>query len=131
VGPRRVTSYALASVAAFAVGCSSSIHVVHPQPCPARSLESETISPELLIPRAENPFIPPMPVPSTTHGRRMTVRVVVDTGGRVMRDSVTICGIQNPLYLQRVAEEVSQMRFRPGLMRAKHVVAPTLFTFDF
>jgi hypothetical protein len=72
-----------------------------------------------------------MPVPATTHGRRMTVRVVVDTTGRVMQDSVTICGLQDPTYLQRVAEEVSQMRFRPGLLRAKHVIAPTLFTYDF
>ena len=126
-----MTSYALAGVAAFAIGCSSPIGLVHPRPCPATSLESEKISPELLLPRAERPFIPPMPVPSTTHGHRMTVRVVVDTSGGVMRDSVTICGIQNPLYLQRLAEEVSQMRFRPGLMRAKHVVAPTLFTFEF
>ena len=72
-----------------------------------------------------------MPVPSTTHGRRMVVRVVVDTSGRVMPDSVTICGVADPVYLQRLAEEISEMRFRPGLMRAKHVIAPTLFTFDF
>ena len=126
-----MTGYALAGVAAFAIGCSSPVRVVHPQPCPARSLGSERISPELLIPTAEHPFIPPMPVPSTTHGRRMVVRVVVDTSGRVMPDSVTICGVADPVYLQRLAEEISEMRFRPGLMRAKHVIAPTLFTFDF
>ena len=126
-----MTGYALASGAIFAIGCGSPMHVVHPQPCPATDLASERISPELLIPRAEQPLIPPMPVPTTTRGRRMIVRVVVDTGGRVMQDSVTICGIEDPLYRQRLAEEVSRMRFRPGLMRAKHVVAPTLFTFDF
>jgi hypothetical protein len=126
-----MTSYALAGVAIFAMGCPSPVRVVHPQPCPARDLGAERISPELAIPHAEQPFIPPMPVPSTTHGRRMVVRVVVDTSGRVMRDSVTICGIQDPLYRQRLAEEISEMRFRPGLMRAKHVIAPTLFTFDF
>lgn len=75
--------------------------------------------------------MPPMPVPSTVHGREIVVRVVVDTSGRVVQDSVTICGLQDPLYLQRVAEEVSAMRFRPGLMRAKHVIAPAIFPFNF
>ena len=126
-----MTGYALAGTMVLAIGCSSPIRVVHPQPCPAKSLESEKISLELALPRAEQPFIPPMPVPPTTRGRRMTVRVVVDTGGRVMHDSVTVCGIEDPTYVQRLAEEISQMRFRPGLMRAKHVVAPTLFTYDF
>jgi hypothetical protein len=126
-----MTGHALAGVAVLALGCTGPARVVHPQPCPATPLESERISLELLIPHTDRLFIPPMPVPPTLHGRRMTVRVVVDTTGRVMRDSVMICGLQDPTYLQRVAEEVSAMRFRPGLIRAKHVVAPTLFTYDF
>lgn len=124
-----MTSVLLVAVALLAMGCASP-HRVHPQPCSARNL-AEIPSPELLIPRAEHVFIPPMPVPATTKGHRMIVRVVIDTTGRVMKDSVTICGIQDPVYLLRLAEEISKMRFRPGLMRAKHVVAPTLFPFDF
>jgi hypothetical protein len=126
-----MTSYALAAIAALAIGCTGPVRVVHPQPCPTKSLDSERISLELLIPHAEYPFIPPMPVPPSTHGRRIVVRVVVDTSGHVMHDSVTICGNLDPTYVQRIAEEVSQMRFRPGLMRAKHVIAPSLFTYDF
>ena len=72
-----------------------------------------------------------MPVPTTTRGSRMVIRVVIDTSGRVMHDSVTVCGIKDPMYAQRVAEEVSQMRFRPGLLRARHVIAPTLLTYAF
>jgi len=126
-----MTGYALAAIALFATGCSSPPRLVRPRSCPATPLESERVSLELAIPHAERLFIPPMPVPSTVKGNRMVVRVVVDTAGFVMPDSVTICGIKDPMYAQRVAEEVSEMRFRPGLMRAKHVVAPTLFTFDF
>jgi len=126
-----MTSLALAVFVLVAIGCAGPVRVVHPQPCPPWSLESEKISLELAIPRAEHLFIPPMPVPATTKGRRMVVRVVVDTTGHVMRDSVTICGISDPTYAQRVAEEVSQLRFRPGLLRAKHVIAPSLFTYDF
>jgi hypothetical protein len=126
-----MTSISLAAVSLLAVGCASPVRVVHPQPCPSRNLEAEKISLELAIPRAEQLFIPPMPVPTTTKGHRMVVRVVVDTSGHVMRDSVIICGVPDPMYAQRVAEEVSQIRFRPGLMRAKHVIAPSLFTYDF
>jgi hypothetical protein len=124
-----MTSYAAAAAAAFAIGCTGPLRVVHPQSCPAKGLESERVSLELAIPHPEGLFIPPMPVPATVHGNRMVVRVVIDTSGRVMRDSVTVCGITDPLYAQRIAEEVSQLRFRPGLMHAKHVIAPTLLIY--
>jgi len=120
--------YPLASIAIFAMGCSGSVRVVHPQPCVANY---SRVSDELLPPRPEHPFMPPTPVPSTVQGREVNVRVVVDTNGRVMRDSIMVCGIQHPLYLQRVAEEVSAMRFRPGLMRAKHVTAAAILRFTF
>ena len=126
-----MTDYAVAVVAMFSVACTGPVRVVHPQPCPAQPLESERISLELAIPHAEGVFVPPMPVPTTTKGTRMVIRVVIDTSGRVMHDSVTVCGLHDPMYAQRVAEEVSQMRFRPGLMRAKHVIAPTLLTYVF
>lgn len=125
-----MTAYALVGVALFAMGCASPVRVVRPQPCPAGTAWPAP-SPELLIPRPKYPFVPPMPVPSTVHGRRMVIHVVIDTSGRVMPDSITICGIEDPLYLQRVAEEISTMPFRPGLMRAKHVIAPTLLPFEF
>jgi hypothetical protein len=126
-----VTGYSLAAIAVVATGCANPVRLVHPQPCPARGVASEQISLELAIPHAETPFIPPIPAPATVKGVRMLARVVVDTSGRVMRDSVTVCGINDPMYLQRIAEELSQMRFRPGLMRAKHVVAPSLVLYDF
>jgi hypothetical protein len=56
---------------------------------------------------------------------------VVDTTGFVMADSITVCGIADPMYAQRLAEEISRLRFRPGLMNAKHVVAPTFLPYAF
>jgi hypothetical protein len=35
------------------------------------------------------------------------------------------------MYAQRLAEEVSRLRFRPGLMNARHVVAPTFISYAF
>lgn len=126
-----MSTYALTAVAAFAVGCAGPVRVVHPQPCPATPLEAERVSIELASPHVEEAFIPPMPVPTTVRGSRMVIRLVIDTNGRVMHDSVTVCGISDPMYIQRVAEEVSQIRFRPGLMRAKQVIAPALLTYPF
>ena len=59
------------------------------------------------------------------------MRVVIDTFGHVMPDSVTVCGISDPMYAQRMAEEVSRLQFRPGLMNAKHVIAPTFLPYAF
>jgi hypothetical protein len=131
VGLRDMTGYARALVALLALGCAGPVRVVHPRPCPAAGLGSERVSLELAIPHPERTFIPPMPVPTTVQRSRMIVRVVVDTSGWPMRDSVTVCGISDPMYVQRVAEEVSQMRFRPGLMHAKHVIAPTFLIYGF
>lgn len=72
-----------------------------------------------------------MPVSTSVRGKHAVVRVVIDTLGRVMADSVTVCGIADPMYAQRLAEEVSRLRFRPGLMNAKHVIAPTFLPYAF
>jgi hypothetical protein len=72
-----------------------------------------------------------MPVSTSVKGNHAVVRVVIDTQGHVMPDSVTVCGIADPMYAQRMAEEVSRLQFRPGLMNAKHVIAPTFLPFSF
>jgi hypothetical protein len=72
-----------------------------------------------------------MPVAASVRGTHAVVRVVVDTTGFVMADSITVCGIADPMYAQRLAEEISRLRFRPGLMNAKHVVAPTFLPYAF
>jgi len=105
--------------------------MVRPRPCPGEQLGNEVVPKTLALPRPEGIFIPPMPVSSRVRGSHALIRVVVDTFGHVMPDSVTICGIADAMYAQRLAEEVSQLRFRPGLMNARHVVAPTLMTYQF
>ena len=72
-----------------------------------------------------------MPTSKYIRGNHAVIRLVVDTLGRVMPDSVTVCGISDPMYAQRLAEEISRIPFRPGLMNARHVVAPTFIIRDF
>jgi hypothetical protein len=98
--------------------------MVHPRPCPGGRLGAEILPETLALPQLEGILIPPMPVSPRVRGSRAFIRVVVDTFGHVMPDSVTVCGIPDPMYAQRLAEEVSKLRFRPGLMNARHVVAP-------
>ena len=117
--------------AILAVGCSTPVRLVRPRPCPVQGLENERVPQELALPRPEGVFIPPMPVSPLVRGSRAIIRLVVDTLGHVMHDSVTVCGIKDPMYAQRLAEEASQMRFHPGLMHARYVVAPTLLVHEF
>jgi hypothetical protein len=111
--------------------CTGPVRLVHPRACPPSGVFDEQVPATLALPRLESPYIPPMPVPTHVHGSHATIRVMVDTLGHVMRDSVTVCGIADAMYAQRMAEEVSQLRFRPGLMNARHVVSPTLVTVQF
>ncbi len=121
----------LGATALLLSGCKAPVRLVRMQPCPADGLGSERIPLALAIPHPEGIFIPPMPIPTRVHGNHLLIKVIVDTSGHVMPDSVTVCGITDPLYAQRVAEEVSHLRFRPGLMYARHVIAPALLSFEF
>jgi len=114
-----------------ATACSGPVRLVRPRPCPANGLASEWLPATLALPRREESFIPPMPVSPTVRGKQAVVRVVIDTSGHVMTDSITVCGVADPMYAQRLAEEVSRLRFRPGLMNAKHVIAPTFLPYAF
>ena len=121
----------LAGISLFAFACSGPLRVVRPRPCPPGAFDKERVPLALAVPHPEGVFIPPMPISTQIHGSRMFVRAVIDTTGRVMSDSITVCGVADPMYAQRIAEEVAQMRFRPGLMFAKHVVAPSLIAYEF
>ena len=119
----------LSSIGASA--CAGPVRLVRPQLCPPNGLASEWLPATLALPRREESFIPPMPVSTSVRGNHAVVRVVIDTSGHVMADSVTVCGIADPMYAQRIAEEVSRLHFRPGLMNAKHVIAPTFIPYAF
>jgi hypothetical protein len=121
----------IGAAALFAGSCSAPVRLVRPRPCPAEGLGGERIPLALAVPHPEEIFIPPMPISTHARGSHLLVRVVVDTSGRVMPDSVSVCGMKDPMYAQRIAAEISRLRFRPGLMFARHVIAPALIVYDF
>jgi hypothetical protein len=122
--------YLLGLVAILLAGCAGPIRLVRPRACPAQGFTYRK-DPELSAPRLERIFIPPVPVSTLIRGNHSLIRVVIDTVGRVMPDSITVCGISDPMYVQRMAEEVARYRFHPGLLHARHVVAPAFLAHDF
>jgi len=55
-----------------------------------------------------------VPVPPSVRGRRASIRVVVDTAGRVMPDSITICGLPDARYINQLAQAIVTVRFAPA-----------------
>jgi hypothetical protein len=105
---------------------------VHPQPCPTgRSLMNEVAHADIEQPRVLDRFVPPVPIPDSVRRSRSTIRVVVDTTGRVMQDSVTVCGINDARYRSKVADAVFQLRFRPARLANRPIIAPMTFVYDF
>src|SRR5215510_15003383 len=74
-----------------------------PQPCPS-SVDVGSFVTRPDQPKPVRLFSPPRPIPRSVRGTRSTIRVVVDTLGRVMPDSVMVCGIGDREYLGRVAD---------------------------
>ena len=112
------------------VACSWPGSHATPQQCPSSvDVGSFVTSPDQ--PKPVRLFTPPRPIPSSLRGTRSTIRVVVDTLGRVMPDSVMVCGIADRRYLGRVADAVTDLRFRPRRVNGRSVIAPAIITYDF
>lgn len=134
----RQRAITIASMKAFTVlfgaclaACNSSTTRLTPRPCPTHSTDSAVFGPVADQPKTREPFIPPLPIPSDVQHRRATIRIVVDTLGRAISDSITVCGIPNDRYTQRLAEAAAALRFRPRLVASRPIIAPTLFVYDF
>ena len=67
----------------------------------------------------------PLPIPASERGRRVEIRVVVDTSGRALRDSVTVCGIRDARYEELVATKMAALPFVPARRDGLAVTWPT------
>jgi hypothetical protein len=121
----------LVFIAVFGLGCASTLPRLSPQRCPPGGIDPATLAPLGEQPKPLELFIPPLPIPSSAHGQRSTMRVVVDTLGAVMRDSVMVCGITDERYSHQVAEAAAALRFRPRQIAGRSVQSPALLAYDF
>jgi hypothetical protein len=113
-------------VAGTAFACAPAVQMaVTPRRCPAGGLPDEAVPAELTAPAVRGLPILPVPVPASERGRRVTIRLVIDTAGRPLRDSVTVCGVHDPRYEELVAEKMATLTFSPARRDGSPVVWPT------
>jgi hypothetical protein len=113
------------------IACGSATRII-PQACPSSGIDRAIGDlPIAYPPKPVELFVPPLPIPDDVIHRRATIRLVIDTLGHAMADSVTVCGIPNARYTQRLAQGVAALRFRPQLVAGRPVVAPVLIVYDF
>lgn len=70
-------------------------------------------------------------MPPSVQRRRATIRVVVDSAGNVMRDSIMICGIPDAAYRGRLAKAAAALQFVPRGSGAIRQGSPALLIYDF
>ena len=113
-----------------AAACSTSVSRVVPQRCPPGGIDPATLIPAADQPKAAELFIPPLPIPTGVRGSRSIIRVVVETLGHVIPDSVLVCGIADDRYSHRVAEAAAALQSRPRRVAGRPVIAPALLVYD-
>lgn len=107
----------LGLTAALTIGCASAaVNSKESSSCPegglrtTGSVETPSVSP----PTPLGFFLPPLPPLKDVRGHMMVARLVVDTTGWVMRDSVAVCGIPNPAYAQKITQLLANAPFHPA-----------------
>jgi hypothetical protein len=102
---------------------------VTPLVCPPNGLGQADAPPGLVLPAALT--VPELPVPVPARLRRMDarVRVVIDTAGHVMRDSITVCGVEDGRYAQRLAAMLTKVRWRPAHLNNRAIIWESLLSF--
>src|SRR4051794_15380566 len=102
---QRITNVSFMTVVfilcALLAACASAPRPLSPRLCPSGEIEAATLIPLAEQPKPVELFAPPVPIPSSVFGHRASIRAVIDTGGRVMRDSVLVCGIPDERYARR------------------------------
>jgi hypothetical protein len=76
-------------------------------------------------------FLPPLPPPADVRGHRMMARLVVDSAGSLVRDSITVCGIPNSAYQRKLAQELAKLSFEPARRDGDAVRSPVFISYSF
>lgn len=121
----------IALMLAVAVACHSAPQSLGPDRCSGQTVDASTVLPVAEAPKPLELFTPPLPIPTDVFHHRSMIRVVVDTLGRVMRDSTLVCGIPDARFARRLADAAAEVRFRPRLTTSGLVIAPALLIYDF
>jgi hypothetical protein len=99
--------------------------------CPAESQARLDAGIDSLGPVPCGFFLPPLPPPADVRGQRMLARMVIDTTGWPMRDSITVSGITNAAYEKKIVVALAKTPFLPARRNGVAVPAPVQIGFDF
>ena len=87
--------------------------------CAPGQLAADSASLGVSPPKPDSLFIPPLPIPASVRGSQAIVRLVVDSTGRALRDSVAVCGIKDRGYARRLASQAAKVTFRPAVFEGR------------
>ena len=76
-------------------------------------------------------LLPPRPPADAVPTGRAVLRVVVDTAGRVVKDSTIVCGVADATYARTLARAVASVRYAPGQRDGRPIQAPAIIAFSF
>jgi len=101
-------------VLAACVSAGSVPDRIFPQPCPSGGLGIPPQAVGAPQPAPRHMAVPPMPIPTSLFGQTLTIRMVIDTAGHVLTDSVTVCGVHDTEYASRLATTYAKLPFTPA-----------------
>ena len=115
------------------VGCASGARQSQALflPCPAEGLPPEVVREGVSPPVPNGLFLPPLPIPPSVRGARSVTRLVVNPTGRVMADSISVCGVPDRTYAARMAAQFAHMPFRPARLNGQAVMTAVRIGYDF
>ena len=113
------------------IACPVAAPRIFPIECPSGTLDELGVRPESDRPRPSSLFIPPVPIPADIRGHRAVLRVVVDSLGRSIPDSTSVCGIPNQQYAAKMVKAVAALRFVPGTTQTSQQGGVTMLEIQF
>jgi hypothetical protein len=116
-------------LAVGALACAGAVRGSYPARCPDNFIPAS--SPGYTAPRPLQPFSPPLPIPADVRGQRAVARVLVDTAGVPVRDSISVCGLPNEAYAKEIGWTLLQLRFEPARQDGFVRRAPAFVSYEF
>lgn len=115
------------------VGCASGARQSQAVflPCPAEGLPPAVVREGVRPPVPNGHFLPPLPIPPSVRGARSVTRLVVNPAGRVMADSISVCGVPDRPYAERMAAQFARMPFRPARLNGQAIMTDVRIGYDF
>ena len=102
-----------------------------PLPCSVVKLTGPTSDSAFRPPRPRSFFIPPLPPPAAVRGQSLLARLVVDSSGATVRDSIAVCGIADAAYARELALRLARLTFEPARRDGAAVRAPVFIGYQF